>query len=106
VTVDSFVVAEELRQVLGTSVRNSPLELSWVPRWNLWLISFRFRNYFYLFFSLLIYNSRLFLNDFWFSKFFPLVIGESSWLSLILKADNSCNFTNVLFNLEHFVHVS
>jgi hypothetical protein len=105
VAVDALVVSKKLRQVLGTSVGDRPLEFSWVPSWALRLI-FRLSCCFCLFLPILVQNFLFLFNYFWLREFFPLVISESSLLGCVLKTDNSRNLSNVLFDLEHLVHVS
>lgn len=104
-TVDSLVVAEELRHVLSTPVCHCPLKLSWVPLWLSWLLvlwgSFLLNRV-----AIFVKLNLLGLNNWLRFKFFPFLFSELSGFSLRLQADESSDLTDVTLDLEQLVHVS
>jgi len=103
VAVDTLEVFEYLGQVLGSSIADSPLELAWVP---LGFSSFFLGGCLLRggFFAFLAFSFYLLLDNYLRLEYLPLVLHKVGFLLVELKRDNGGDITNLLLNLEQFIH--
>lgn len=97
----TFDAQEDLWQVLGFVVGDSPLE-------KLWFVSWSFNGSFFCLGCLITFNWLWFGNNFAFREFFPLkgILIDNFWLISKLEANDCLDLSDVLLNVEELIHES